>query len=563
MRVYETEVLVVGGGGAGAMAAIHASHSLVDVIVTIKGKINKSGATPMAMGAASAVGSWHTPDDSQDIHLKDTIKGGAYLNDQKMVRALVEEAPLRVLELERYGAFWERTEDGAAYLLRVDGGHSYPRSIYLEDRPGHEMLRAIRGELIKRNVNMVENVMVTRLLTRDSAITGACGIDMITGEFVLFKTKAVIIATGGAGQIYPYTSQDSRNTGDGYALALEAGADLADMEFVQFFPIGLLFPDSMKGLIVGAMYYSHLLNKNMERLMEKYDPQRLELSTRDIVSRGVFTEIIQGRATPRGGMWCDMTYNPPGFIKRQLPLVYNLCEKIGANPEKDMLEVAPTCHFYMGGVRVDEHWRSSLNGLFAAGEAAGGAHGANRLSQNSLADILVTGARAGRAASQYCKNTDSIKFDTEQVNVEKSRIDGLLDASPEKGLHPFTIKKKIKQIMWEKSSIFRDGKGLEDALKEIIRIKEEDIPHIAIANKSPRFNKELIDALEANCMLTVAESIIRPALHRKESRGAHYRHDFPSLDNRNWLKHISVRLTNKGFELDTYPVDLSEISPEV
>jgi len=561
MKVIESDVLVIGGGGAGAMAAFKASENSANICIVIKGRLNKCGSTPMAMGAASAVGPWHSPKDSKDIHFMDTVKGGAYLNEQKLVRIMVEEAPERVLELERLGAFWERTDSGEKYLLRIGGGHSYPRSVYLEDRPGSEMLKAMKGELIHRNVNIIENVMITWLLTDEDRISGALGINVYTGDSIVFRTKSVVLATGGSGQIYEYTTQDVHNTGDGYALALQAGADLVDMEFVQFFPIGLIFPESTKGLIVGAMYYSHLLNKDRERFMKNYDAKRMELSTRDIVSRAVYTEINDGRGTKKGGVYCDMTFQPPGYVKKQLPLVYTFCDKLGMNVGKNMLEIAPTCHFFMGGVKVDERWESSFPGIFAAGEAAGGVHGANRLSQNSLADILVSGARAGKYAALYASKIKLPKINPLEIKKEFEKIEEIISRSPQGGIRPYKVKKKIQKIMWEKVGLFRDEKGLRKALEEIRRIKDEDLPRLSLTTKTKRYNREFIEALEIYNLLSICEATILPCILRKESRGAHYRTDYPRIDNENWLNHILVRLVGKEFELSIQSVDLSEVKP--
>ena len=561
MIVKETDVLVIGGGGAGAMAALKASNARAKVIMVVKGKFGKCGSTPMAMGAASAVGSWHHPEDNKEVHFRDTVKGGTYLNDQKLVRILVEEAPERVLELERFGAIWERTDNGKSYLLRIGGGHSHPRSVYLEDRPGSEMLKAMKGELVRRNIEVLEDLMVIRILTDQGQVAGALALETYSGELVLIKARAIVLATGGAGQIYEYTTQDIRNTGDGYALAFQAGADLVDMEFVQFFPIGLIFPESCKGLIVGAMYYSHLLDRNKERFMKSYDAERMELSTRDIVSRAVYTEIKEGRGTPRGGVWCDMTFNPPGYVKKQLPLVFAFCHRLGMNVEKKMLEIAPTCHFFMGGVRVDDHWASTFPGIYAAGEAAGGVHGANRLSQNSLADILVSGARAGEYSAEYASGTEVKRIDSLQVKIETEKIQRIFESSSEKGISPGKLKHKIKKVIWDQVSLFRTESGLRCALEEVDKMRREDLPRLSLSTKTRRFNRELVEALEVGNLLMVCESIIRSAMLREESRGAHYRTDCPELDNANWLRHIAVGLKEGEFHLTLKPVDLSEIKP--
>jgi len=560
MELFETDVLVVGGGGAGLRAAIEASNAGASVAIVLKGRLGSSGATHMAIGAMAGVGPWHEVNDSKDIHFMDTVKGGAYLNEQKLVRILVEEAPQRIVELERFGAFWERTEDGKRYLLRIDGGHSYHRSAYLEDRPGHEMLKAMKGEAFKRdNVSIFENTMVTKLLTANGAVAGATAININSGRFMVFKYKATVLATGGAGQIYPTTSQPVRNTGDGFALALQAGAKLIDMEFVQFYPLGLVYPEALRGVLVGALYYSHLLNAKRERLMERYDPKRLELSTRDIISRAVYKEVQEGRCTERGAVYCDMTYNPPGFVKRQLPLIYTLCTKLGINPEEKMLEVAPTCHYFMGGIQVNERWETNVSGLFAAGEVAGGVHGANRLSQNSLADILVSGCRAGKYAAEYAmKREQTTPIDKKQVEAEYERVYGLLGAKGD--VKPLDVKARIKRLMWDKVGLIRSGEGLKLALKETDDINEA-LRNISVPLTTMRYNMDWIETLEAQNLSGVAEMIIKAALIREESRGAHFREEFPEKDDENWLKHIVMGLEDGEMRLTACPVDLSEVEP--
>jgi fumarate reductase (CoM/CoB) subunit A len=562
MELVETDVLVVGGGGAGLRAAIEASNSGASVTIVLKGLLGSSGSTPMAMGAIAGVGPWHEVKDSREVHFMDTVKGGAYLNEQKLVRILVEEASQRIVELERFGAFWERTEDGKRYLLRIGGGHSYPRSVYLEDRPGHEMVKAMKGEAIRRNnIQIFENTMVTRLLTADGSVVGATTINMNSGRFVVFKSKATVLATGSAGQIYPVTTQPVRNTGDGFILALQAGAELIDMEFVQFYPLGLVYPRALKGVIVGALYYCRLLNARGERFMKRYDPKRLELSTRDIVSRAVYKEVQEGRGTESGGVYCDMTFNPPGFIKEQLPLVYKLCTKLGINPEEKMLEVAPTCHYFMGGIRVDERWGTDVPGLFAAGEAVGGVHGANRLSQNSLADILVSGARAGKYAAKYAMEKErAVPIDNEQVKAEYERVYGLLGAKGD--VKPFAVKIRIKRIMQDRVGLIRSREGLKQALKEIASIKEA-LTNVSVPLTTMRHNMDWIDVLEAHNMVRVAEVITRAALMREETRGAHFREEYPEKDDENWLKHIVIGLEDGEMRLATCPVDLSEVKPVV
>jgi len=561
MKFFETDVLVIGGGGAGAMATLHAHNQGTKALLVVKGKFGRTGGTTCAMGAATAVGPWHEPEDSQQVHFEDTVKGGSYLNEQNLVRILVEDSPKRVLELERLGAFWERTEEGNRYLLRIDGGHSYPRSVYLEDRPGREMLRAMGSEILRRKIPIVEDTMVLRLLMDDGQAAGAVGVNLFTAEMVGFKANAIVLATGGAGNIYTFTTNPADVTGDGYILALGAGAELVDMEFVQFYPLGLIFPESLKGMLAGTFYYSRLLNAQGERLMKYYD-SRLEMSTRDIIARAIYSEIQKGNGTPRGGVLCDMTYNPPGFIKKQLPALNDFYLKIGIDVEKQMVEVAPTCHFFMGGIRVNEEWRSTIDTLFAAGEAAGGVQGAYRLSQNSLADIMVSGGRAGDAAGQEAKRRTSLrKINEAQIEEERKRVEELFARKNNDNLGPRKVKTHLNRLMWDFVGLIRSGEGLKKALADFKRMEEEDLPRITLATPSRRYNREFIETLELSNLLKVAKAVSTPALQRDESRGAHFRQDYPKWDNRNWLKHLRISQKNGALQLSDGPVNLSEIKP--
>ncbi len=408
------------------------------------------------------------------------------------------------------------------------------------------------------NVYILKNIMVTKILKSNGSVAGATAIDMKFGDFILFKSKSIVLATGGAGQIYQITTQSMDNTGDGFSMALRAGADLIDMEFVQFYPIGLAHPADLRGLLAGPPYYSHLLNTEEERFMERYDPERLELSTRDVVSRSIFRELQEDRGTERGGVYCDMTYNKPGFIKKQLPSLYDLCTRLGIDLEKDMLEVAPTCHYFMSGIRVDERWESTIPGLFAAGEVIGGIHGANRLSQNSLADLLVTGADAGRYAAEHASEVEKVSLHEEEIYLEYDKVYGLL-AKSGNGLRPVEIKNKIKSLMWEKGSLIRNGDGMREALQVLADLKESDLPKISVSSSSLRSNREWIDGLEIYSMLDSAETILRSALFREESRGAHFREDFPERDDMNWMKHVVIKLMDNEVVLETCPVDQSEL----
>ncbi|MEL7567289.1 MAG: FAD-dependent oxidoreductase [Dehalobacterium sp.] len=560
MHNFETDVLVIGGGAAGAMAAYEASKHGVKVTMVLKGRPQRCGSTIMAPGAIAGVGDWGKPGDSKEVHFTDTVKGGSYMNEQRLVRILVEESPDCILELEKLGALWQREEDGETYQLRIDGGHSYHRCPFLEDRTGREMSRTLFGELSKRNVRILSNMMITKVLNYDGKAAGAVGIDLETCEPILIRSKATILACGGAGNLYLSTSNPSDLTGDGYALALQAGAALMDMEFVQFFPLGFLYPSSLRGALGALLYYVHLRNSKGERFMDKYDPERMELSTRDRVARAIYTEIKEGRGGPNGGIFADMTYHEKGFIAKMQPALYETYTKIGVDPEKDYLEVAPTCHFFMGGVKVDEYWDSTLPGLYAAGENSVGIHGGNRLSQNALAELLVSGARAGRGAAQFAANNIQIIVDPKEAEALEDIVKPMFERSS--GIRPIHLRNKLRRMMWRKVGVFRTEEDLKNAIKELEMMKQE-LDNQYLTLKSKYLNQELIQGLENHFMITIAQCIAEAALLRTESRGAHYRDDYADTDNKNWLKHILLTMDeDKQLKTDMVPVDLKEIKPE-
>lgn len=560
MFTYETDVLVIGGGGAGAMAAYEASKHGVTVTMVLKGFPQRSGSTIMAPGAIAGAGAWHVEGDSKDVHFADTIKGGSYLNEQRLVRILVEESPQLILELEDIGALWQRDESGENYALRIDGGHSFPRCPYLEDRTGREMVRTLFGEIEKRHVKILSNIMILKLLKDGEQIAGAVGLNLETSEPVLIRAKSIILACGGGGNLYLNTSNPTDVTSDGYALALDAGAALMDMEFVQFFPLGFLSPKSLRGALAALLYYVHLLNNKGERFMEKYDPDRLELSTRDKVARAIFTEIKEGRGGPNGGIFADMTYQEPGFIAKMQPALYETYGKIGINPETDLLEVAPTCHFFMGGAKVDENWQTTVPGLFAAGENAAGIQGANRLSQNALAELLVSGSRSGKAAAKYANEKDSYSpIDPKIAAKYTKHAESML--ARESGIRPTELRAMLRTLMWDKVGIFRREGNLREAIQGLAELKSKlDQQYVSL--KSKRLNLELREGLENYFMISVAQCIAEAAILRTETRGAHFRDDYPATDNANWLRHLVIRLKSEGLEIESAPVDLGEITPE-
>lgn len=559
MHNLETEVLVIGGGGGGAMAAYEASKYGANVVMVLKGRPQHCGSTIMAPGAIAGVGDWHSPGDSRYVHFSDTIKGGAFLGEQGLVRTMVEESPELIIELERIGALWQREEDGKTYALRTGGGHSFSRCAYLEDRTGREMLRALFGELQKRNVRVLPQVMILKLITNHGRIAGAVGLNLENCETVLLRAKTVVLACGGAGNVYSNTDNPTDVTGDGYGLALNGGAALMDMEFVQFFPFGFCFPQSLRGALAALPYYIHLRNKLGERFMEKYDPERLELSVRDKVSRAIVREIREGRGGPHGGVFADMTYHEPGFIARMQPALYETYRKVSIDPEKDYLEVAPTCHFFMGGAKVDENWQSTVSGLFMVGENAAGIHGANRLSQNALAELLVSGRRAGKEAAKLAKEVNPGAIDPRDAQAAAEPARQML--ARDKGVRPIHLRNRLRQVMWENVGIERTESGLRNALKDL-ETMEADLQRQFLTLKSRHYNRELVEGLENHFLMATARCVAEAALRRTESRGAHFHQDYPDTDNARWLSHLVIRRIEDRLAIDTIPVDLGEIRPK-
>ncbi len=559
MYNFETDVLIVGGGGGGAMAAYEASRHGARVMMVLKGRPQRCGSTITAPGAIAGVGDWHVPGDSPDVHFIDTVKGGSFFGEQGLIRIMVEDAGELILELERIGALWEREENGKTYALRVGGGHTFFRCTYLEDRTGREMLRALFGELKKRNVRVLPEVIVLKLLTNGERIVGAVGLDLENCETILLRAKTVILACGGAGNLYLNTDNPTDITGDGFALALEAGATLMDMEFVQFFPLGLCFPPSLRGALASLPGYVHLRNNQGERFMKKYDPEQMDLSTRDRVSPGILTEVKEGRGGPHGGVFADMTYHPPGFIARTLPALSEAYRKMGIDPERDYVEVAPTCHFFMGGGKVDEDWQSTVPGLFMVGENAAGIHGANRLGQNALADLLVSGRRAGQGAAKLSAELHYVTADPGEAEVATEYAHRMI--SRDSGVRPVALRNRLRQLMWHKVGVYRTASDLKSAIKELEELSA-DLEKQCLTLKSRHYNQELVEGLENHFLVTIARCIIQAALQRTESRGAHVRKDYPEMDNNKWLKHLFIRQIGGKLKIEKKPVDLRELSPD-
>ncbi|MBS1248627.1 MAG: L-aspartate oxidase [Chloroflexi bacterium] len=529
MKKYETDVLIIGTGGAGLYAAIRAAEEGVRVLVWDKGLVGRGGSTVGGAGV-SAVGPWSRPGDGSDVQFRDTVTGGAYLNDQPLVRTLVEEAQERITELEGWGLKFDRDPDGG-YVLDQAGGHSFPRVMAISDRVGLQMVKVLRNQARKReNIHRHPDVMAYQLLLEDGAMVGGIGLDVGAGEVIRVDAPAVVLATGGIGQLYPTTSNPIQSTGDGLALASRVGARMLNMEQVQFYPSGLVHPSSLKGFILGIQEYSSLYNRENERFMRRYEPELLEHTTRDKLARAIYTEILEGRGTEHGGVYLDVTTIPEETF-HSFQHEYEVAKDRGFDMQKVRVEVAPAAHYYMGGIAIESDGCTSVPGLFAAGEVSGGVQGGNRLSGNSLAGILVFGARAGTSAARYAQEQPRIPDVAQEAGKQAEERLHHLAQRGEGELTPAQGKDRLRAVMWEGVGLIRTEEGLRSAQEEIDSLREEILPRISLHGPSLLQNQSLVAYLELENMLTAADLIIQSALARRESRGAHYREDFPHEEN--------------------------------
>ena len=543
IKTITSDVLIIGSGGAGSRAAIEVDEAGLKPLIVSKGLSFRSGCTGMAEGGYNAVFKTVDKDDSIEAHKKDTLKGGSYLNDEKLVDILVKESPKRLIDLENFGALFDRQKSGEIDQ-RPFGGQSFRRTCYQGDRTGAELLNALKEEIIRRDIECIEEVMITSLVCDGTQVVGATGLNLKDSSLIYFQAKATILASGGAGQLYPVTSNTFQKNGDGFAIAYRAGAKLIDMEQVQFHPTGMVTPESKKGVLVTEAVRAEggkLINSEGERFMSKYAPEKMELATRDVVARSIYQEIIEGRGTENGGVYLDISHLPDDLIDEKLETMVLQFENVGVDIKNGPIEVAPTAHHFMGGLKINTDASTSLENLFGAGEVCGGVHGANRLGGNALADTQVFGKIAGESASEVAKKTE-LKTNDEMVQNEVSRIEGLIN---EGSIKPQEFKNRIKNLMWEKVAIVRDEKTLNEALKELQEMQKE-LNDLDVREKS-QYNAELLTALEVINMVEICILIVKSAILRRESRGAHFRSDFPESKDE-WKKSIILSKNKIEFE---------------
>ncbi len=529
---YEThdhDVLIIGAGGAGLRAALGALAQGAKVAVVCKSLLGKAHTVMAEGGIAAAMANVDSADDWR-THFRDTMRGGKLLNNWRMAQIHAQEAPERVRELEQWGALFDRTQDGQI-LQRAFGGHTFRRLCHVGDRTGLEMIRTLQDRGVQLGIDVYMECTISRLLKDGDRIAGAFGYWREQGRFVVFRAKSVVMATGGIGKAWKITSNSWEYTGDGMALAYGAGAELMDMEFVQFHPTGMVWPPGVQGILVTEAVRGEggiLRNKLGERFMEKYDPKRMELSTRDVVARSIYTEVREGRGTEHGGAYLDISQKPADYVKKKLPSMYHQFKELAdVDITKEPMEVGPTCHYMMGGIRVDaETAKSSVPGLFAAGEAAAGLHGANRLGGNSLSDLLVFGRRAGLAAADHAKTVQTTSIDSTQI--EEGAREMLAPFERKDGESPYAIHSDLQETMQNLVGIFRNKEDLLRALEELEKLKQR-VEHVSVEG-SRLFNPGWHLAQDLKAMLTVSEAVALSAFAREESRGAHSRIDHSGLD---------------------------------
>ncbi|HEU0108643.1 MAG TPA: fumarate reductase/succinate dehydrogenase flavoprotein subunit [Vicinamibacteria bacterium] len=597
MADYEThrhDVLVIGAGGAGLRAAIEASASGVSVGLVCKSLLGKAHTVMAEGGIAAALANVDDRDDWR-VHFADTMRGGQYVNNWRMAELHAKEAPARVRELEAWGAVFDRTPDGRI-LQRNFGGHRYPRLAHVGDRTGLEMIRTLQDRGVHQGIDVHMECTVTRLLVDDGRVVGAFGFDRPRGRFKVFEARAVVLATGGIGRAYKITSNSWEYTGDGHALAYAAGADLMDMEFVQFHPTGMIWPPSVQGILVTESVRGEggiLTNKDGRRFMfadipEAYKGQTAdneeegwrytqgdkaarrppELLTRDHVSRCIVREIKEGRGSPHGGVYLDISWikkrlpNAEEHIKRKLPSMYHQFKQLAdIDITREPMEVGPTTHYVMGGVRVDaETQMSTVPGLFAAGECAAGINGANRLGGNSLSDLLVFGRRAGEHAARFARESGPGRIDPARLDAAAqhavepfARRDGHADG-------PYRVQHDLQEMMQDLVGIVRNEGEMRQALEGLQGLWERSRRVPVDGNRE--YNPGWHTALDLPNLLTASEAVTRSALERKESRGAHFREDFPDKDPASAKFNVVVRRGADG-AMRVERVPIPEMPPEL
>ena len=533
---YETrehDVLIIGAGGAGLRATIAATENGLSVGIVTKSLLGKAHTVMAEGGIAAAVGNVD-PEDSWRQHFIDTLKSGKFLNNWQMAEIFTKEAPERVYELEQWGALFNRTPQGKI-SQRPFGGHTHRRLCHVGDRTGLEMIRTLQEKVLATDARVYMETTVTKLLKDGGGrVVGALAYTRESGSFVHFKVKAVVMATGGWGRIFKVTSNSWEGTGDGCVLAYDAGAELVDMEMVQFHPTGMVWPPGVRGIMVTEGVRGEggvLRNAEGERYMERYDPEKKELSTRDVVARANYTEVTEGRGSEHGGVYLDITHLGYEGIMKKLPTMHEQFLKLAdIDIAKEPMEVFPTVHYTMGGIKVDpETCATNVPGLFAAGECAGGLHGANRLGGNSLSDLLVFGRRAGMGAAEYIEQSvHGTQIEEQEIQTEIGRVLEPLEGPGDGGENPYLMQQELQEAMMEHANLMRNEDSLREGLGKVLALKDR-LGDVKVGG-TRLFNPGWHTAQDIRYLIQISEIIIRTALERKERRGAQWRLDYDGPD---------------------------------
>jgi succinate dehydrogenase / fumarate reductase, flavoprotein subunit len=593
LDTYEYDVLVIGAGGAGLRAAIEASAAGVKVGLICKSLLGKAH-TVMAEGGVAAALANVDDRDSWKVHFADTMRGGQYVNNWRMAELHAKEAPDRVRELEAWGAVFDRTKDGKI-LQRNFGGHRYPRLAHVGDRTGLELIRTLQDQGVHRGLDVHMEFTVVSLLVSGGRATGVIGYERERGRFKVFNAAAVVLATGGAGRAYRITSNSWEGTGDGHALAYQAGAELMDMEFIQFHPTGMIWPPSVQGILVTEGVRGEggvLRNKEGRRFMfddipDAYKNQTAnneeegwrytqgdknarrppELLTRDHVARCIMREVKAGRGSPHGGVFLDISWikekvsGAEAHIKRKLPSMYHQFKELGdIDITKEPMEVGPTTHYIMGGIRVDaDSQMSSIPGLFAAGECAAGINGANRLGGNSLSDLLVFGKRAGEYAAKFARENRRSAIDAAAAERAMAEAVQPFDR-PAGSENPYTVQSALQNMMQDLVGIVRTESEMQQAVQELAKLSDRAARAGITGHRE--YNPGWHTSIDLKNLLTVSEAIARSAIERKESRGGHFREDFPDKDPAYATFNVVTRRASDG-SMEVKRVPLPPLPPEL
>lgn len=558
------DLLILGSGGAGLMAALHAADAdpRLRIVLAAKGLIGKSGCTRLVQGGFNAA---LDPADSVERHFDDTLKAGQFLNNQELAWKLASGAPGTIRELEtKYGCFFDRRPDGRIHQ-KPFAGQSFDRTVHRGDLTGIEIVSRLHDQLFARPIGTLSETRAVELIHDRSGqrIAGALLLHQQTGTFTLARARVVLLATGGGPRMYTFSAPSLEKTGDGYAMAYRAGATLIDMEMMQFHPTGILAGASrLSGMVLeeglrGAG--GRLTNALGERFMARYDPERMERSTRDVVARANYLEIMEGRGTPAGGVLLDVSHLGADFVRRNFPGMARRCAEVGYDLTTGPVEVTPTAHFHMGGVRIDAECQSGLQGLLVAGEDAGGVHGANRLGGNGVAESTVFGSLAGLSAVAHCRELDLAPVDG--TVVERATDEALAPLGREGGEDPFALRADIQTVMWEDVGLVRDGPALERAVESLIELEWR--ARAARAPSGRRWNLAWQEALNVRNLALVARLTAEAALYRTESRGSHFRRDFPNRDDGRWLVNVHQQQDGDSPRIWDAPVALTRRQPPV